>query len=542
MRRRSFLQSTSMSVVALAWALETKPAESPPAGDHPNVLWLSAEDISPLLGCYGDRFACTPNLDKLAAEGIRYDHAYAHAPVCSPSRSGIITGVYPSTLGTHHHRSHATLPPDIRCFTEYLRQAGYYCSNNDKKDYNFDDSREAWDESSRTAHWRNRKDGQPFFSVFNHTVSHESLLHKTESEFEAIRQRWGVQRHDPAKVPIPAYHPDIPEFREDWARYYDAITALDAQIAERLKELEADALSESTIVMFWGDHGTGITRGKRWLYELGTRVPLIIRFPRKYQHLAPGPPGSVETQLVRLMDLGPSMLELAGAPVPESMQGRAFLGRRIQQPRECIFFIRDRMDEAYDCIRAARGQRFHYIRNFYSHVPYDQYNQYLYKERTAQAWRRLRGRLEGPAALFLRPEKPMEELFDAEADPEEVHNLATKPEHQQTLADMRHRLCAWMIETHDLGLLDEAEMYRRAEGKPAMELGSNPKTYDLPRILEAPALKTYQHVEARGASLLHCNADGAAPLARLARAQFDHAGHVVFGQIQARRIGGRAAA
>lgn len=479
--RREFLQWLGVSAAALGAA----GAEAP---QRPNILWLSAEDVSPLLGCYGDAFARTPNLDRLASEGIRYTRAYSNAPVCSPSRSGIITGVYPSTLGTHQHRSKAVLPPEVRCFTEYLRQAGYYCSNNSKKDYNFEDAPGSWDESSPKAHWRQRAAGQPFFSVFNHTVCHESLLHKTEEEFEAIRARWGVQRHDPAKVRIPAYHPDTPEFREDWARYYDAITALDAQIAERLKELDADGLADSTVVMFWGDHGTGIVRGKRWLYESGTRVPLIVRIPERFQDLAPYTPGSTETRPVCLLDLAPTVLGLAGVAAPGYMQGEPFLGGQTHIGREQLFFTRDRMDEVYDCIRAVRGKRFRYIRNFYPHVPYDQYNQYLFKERSAQAWHRLAGTLTGDAALFMRPEKPMEELFDTESDPDEVRNLANDPQYQSALIEMRRLLNDWMLQTHDLGLLDESELYRRTNGAPAMTLGGNPTAYDLPRILDTANL------------------------------------------------------
>lgn len=488
MRRRAFLKTALAGTAGLAAAARAGakgPQEPPP---RPNILWLSAEDISPLLGCYGDTFAQTPNLDAFAAQGVRYDRAYAHAPVCSPSRSGIITGVYPSTLGTHQHRSRAVLPPHIRCFTEYLRQAGYCCTNNAKKDYNFQDAPESWDESGSNAHWRNRKPGQPFFSVFNYTVSHESLLHKTDAEFDALCTQWGIQRHDPAAVRLPAYHPDTPEFRKDWARYYDALTILDLQVAQRLKELEADGLAENTIVAFWGDHGTGITRGKRWLYESGTRVPLLMRFPDAFRHLAPGAPGAVETRPLVLLDLAPTMLSLAGVPVPEYMQGRAFLGAQARPPRQCLFFVRDRMDEINDCIRSVRGQRFRYIRNFYPHVPYDQYNEYLYKERSAQAWHRLAGAIEGAPALFLRPEKPIEELYDTEADPDEVRDLAQDPAYRSTLLDMRRRLNAWMIETGDLGLLDEAEMYRRAQDGAAMDLGRSPKSYHVARVLETANL------------------------------------------------------
>lgn len=487
MRRRDFLRYAGAGSMGMAWQALAGAGETKP-GARPNILWLSAEDISPLLGCYGDGFARTPHLDRLAGEGVRYERAYSHAPVCSPSRSSIITGVSPATLGTHQHRSLATLPEGIRCFTEYLREAGYYCSNNNKKDYNFKDAPGAWDVSGDEAHWRGRQPGQPFFSVFNHGVSHESLLHKPEAEFDALCAAWHVERCDPGKVPIPAYHPDIPEFRADWARYYDAVAVLDAQIAERLKELEEDGLAESTVVFFWGDHGTGITRGKRWVYESGTRVPLIARFPKAYAYLAPGKPGTVESRLVSLMDLGPSMLSLAGIPIPAYMQGQAFLGAGEQPRREWVYFVRDRMDEALDFIRAVRGKRYRYIRNFYPHVHYDQYNAYLFKERSARAWRRMGDGCTGAAALYLRAMKPMEELFDTEADPEEVRNLASEPAHQGVLVEMRERLCAWMLETRDLGLLEEAELYRRAGDRPAMRLGTEPGAFDVARILETANL------------------------------------------------------
>lgn len=486
MQRRDFLKKSVAGAVGLGWALQSTADES--TTSRPNILWLSAEDICPMLGCYGDSYAHTPNLDRFATEGIRYTHAYAHAPVCSPARSGIITGVYPSTLGSHQHRSRITLPTDIRCFTEYLRKAGYYCSNNDKKDYNFREPPEAWDESSKNAHWRKRAPGQPFFSVFNFGICHESVLHKTEAELDEVRKKWGVERHDPAKARIPAYHPDIPEFRDDWARYYDSLTALDAQIAERLRELEEDGLSDNTIVMFWGDNGTGIARGKRWLYDSGTHVPLIVRFPKSLQHLAPGTPGFSEDRLVSFIDFASTILTLAGVSVPDYMQGRSFCGNGAGGAHEQLFFIRDRMDEACDSVRSVRNHRYRYIRNFYPHIPYDQYNEYLLKAKSALAWHRLDGTLEGPPALFMKQEKPIEELYDSEADPDEVNNLAGLPEHEATLLDMRQRLNKWILKTRDLGLLPEAEMLKRAGDKPPMELGADTKAYDLPRILDTANL------------------------------------------------------
>ena len=418
-----------------------------------NVLWISAEDLSPDLGCYGDSYAVTPNLDRLASQGVRYDLAFATNPVCSPSRSAIITGMYGSTLGTHHHRSRIQLPPHIRTFTAYLRDAGYYCANNSKTDYNFPVPPDAWDENSGKAHWRNRENAeQPFFAVFNLNVCHEGRVHADEATAKQLTtDLTPQQRHDPAKAQLPPYYPDTPVVRQNWARYYDLVTVMDGQVAEILRQLEEDGLAESTVVFFWGDHGRGLPRGKRWLYDSGLRVPLLVRWPGKIA------PGEVNEDLVSLFDIGPTVLSIAGIKVPSHMQARAFLGDQKASPRQLVFAHRDRMDETHDMMRAVRDRRFKYIRNFYPDRPYAMPIRYMDQMPIMQEWRRLheQGKLLGPQKLFFAPAKPPEELYDTHADPHEINNLAGAAEHQQTLLRLRAELDQWMEESNDRGLEPE---------------------------------------------------------------------------------------
>jgi uncharacterized sulfatase len=275
---------------------------------RPNILWISTEDMSPDSGCYGDPYAITPNVDKLAAQGVRYTNAFATAPVCAPSRSAIITGMYPTTIGSMHMRSKAVPPAGVKAFTEYLRAAGYYCTNNSKTDYNFETPTPPgaagvaafnspppvtlWDETSNTAHWRNRTDkSQPFFAVFNIMVTHESQVRVPDNVYQRNTARLKPEQfHDPAKAVLPPYYPDTPLVRKDWARYYDNITAMDYQVADILKQLEEDGLAENTIVFFWGDHGRGLPRSKRFVYDSGLRVPLIVRWPGQIQNYHPDSP------------------------------------------------------------------------------------------------------------------------------------------------------------------------------------------------------------------------------------------------------------
>jgi uncharacterized sulfatase len=433
--RRSFINTSAVSA-ASSLLVRGRQAE------RPNILWITCEDISPDLGCYGDSWARTPNLDKLASQGARYSNAFSVYGVCAPSRSSIISAMYPTAIGTCHMRSQGVPPSYVKCFTERLRAAGYYCTNNVKTDYNFPAPLTAWDESSRKAHWRGRAKGQPFFSVLNITTTHESRI------WPQSYTKWSDQvkpehRHDPAEAKVPPYYPDTPLTRRDWANYYDLISVMDQQAAHFLEQLEDDGLADNTIVFYYSDHGRGLPRAKRWIYDSGIHVPLMIRWPGRIA------PGTVTDRLVSLMDLGPTLLSVAGVDIPSHMQGLAFLGDHANQAREYIFAARDRMDETYDIIRAARDKHYKYIRNFQACKPYAQ--------RRLNAQRKL----VGPQKLFFLPEKPEEELYDITADPHEVQNLAGLSEQQDTLQRMRGALEEWMKQTNDLGLIPEEELKER---------------------------------------------------------------------------------
>ena len=310
------------------------------AAERPNILWLTAEDMSPHLGCYGDSEAHTPRIDAFARESVRYTRAFATAPVCSPSRSCLITGVYATSLGTQRLRSQFPVPAEFRPFTALLREAGYHCTNNVKTDYNLygeaEFIRAAWDESSPRAHWRSRRSGQPFFAVFNFMTTHQSRASAwphEQFETEVAAKLTPSERHDPAKLTLPPYYPDTAEARRTWARYRDCIAALDKQVGEVLEQLAADGLAEDTIVCFYSDHGMGMPRGKRCLHDSGLRVPLLVRFPKKWAHLAPAKSGETSDRLVSFVDFAPTVLSLCGVPAPSHFQGEAFLGPDAKEPR-----------------------------------------------------------------------------------------------------------------------------------------------------------------------------------------------------------------
>ena len=419
------------------------------AEDRPNILWITNEDISPDLGCYGVDYAETPQLDALARRGVRYSHAFATSGVCAPARSCLITGVYPSSLGSHHMRSQGDRPEWMHQYPWYLRQAGYYTTNNSKTDYNMPVEAGAWDENSRQAHYRNRQPGQPFFAIFNLTMTHESALHKYDS----------VQ-HDPAAAPLPAYHPDTPEVRQDWARYHDRISEFDERVGQLLAELETEGVADDTIVFYYSDHGAGMARGKRWLYDSGIHVPLIIYFPEKYRHLAPSLPGSVSSRLVSFVDFAPTLLSLVKIDIPDHMQGRAFLGSQATRPRQYVYALRGRMDERYDMQRAVRDARYKYIRNYMPHKTYALHLEYMYRTRTMQTWQRMHdeGLLNSIQDFFFTQQRPVEELYDTQADPDEVFNLASSPKHQETLLRMRQAHLDWVERTLDVGFLAEPQI------------------------------------------------------------------------------------
>ena len=504
-------------------------------GRRPNILWISSEDTGTHLRCYGDKRAITPNLDRLASQGVRYLRAYSVAGVCAPSRSAIITGMYPTTLGTMHMRCDARLPANVRCFPEYLRRAGYYCTNNSKTDYNFQASPETWDESSAKAHWRNRRQGQPFFAVFNITVSHESRIPPRGDEFGKISSRLAPSdRQDPKKLRIPPYHPDTEEARRDWANYYEVVTAMDYEAGDRLRELAADGLAEDTIVFYWGDHGDGLPRDKRWLYETSVHVPLIVRVPEKFRAYGQSHPGKVSRELVSLIDLAPTVLNLASVPLPPQFQGRAFLGENLKSPRQYVYGVRDRMDERYDTIRAVRDRRFRYIRNYETWKPYCQFMSTAEGGPTMQELRRLQAAQALPkeAELFMGATKPAEELYDAENDPYEVKNLAGNSRFRGVLERLRKVHEDWQDETGDLGLIPEPELEAREEA-----LGSRtailrqPGLAELPRRLrqaarlveqgEAAALKLREALKEREPAIRYWAATGIGNLAGRASAFVD---------------------
>jgi len=464
------------------------PNGSRAADDRPNILWITCEDISPNLGCYGDEYAVTPNLDRLATQSVRYTEAFAPIGVCAPSRSTIVTGMYACSIGTSPMRCRGLPPAAMKEFPRYLREAGYFCTNHVKTDYNFDFSKETWDQNGKRAHWRNREPGQPFFSVINLTSTHESQIRLPEDQYQARIAGFAPDEiHDPAKAPLPPYHPDTPAVRRDWARYADMITFMDKEVGEVLKQLEEDGLADDTIVFFFSDHGAGMPRSKRWLYDSSTRVPFLVRFPEKYQALAPAQPGASTDRLINLVDLAPTVLSLAGLDAPEMMQGAAFLGPKAGEPRKYVYGFRDRMDERSDMLRSVYDGRHRYIRNYRPDLPWfhDQHLNYAIEMPTLRDWERLsaQGKLDGPAAIFMARSKPTEELYDVKADPWEIQNLAERPEHQETLNRLRDEHERWRKEILDLGFPPESELRTRFGDEPPYDaVRRDPSFFPFDRI------------------------------------------------------------
>ena len=520
------------TVILTTGAIRPAPQASAPALRRPNIVWISNEDMSPHLGVYGDRFARTPVLDRLARESVRYTRAFTTAPVCAPSRAAIITGMYQSSIGAQHMRTtedrvpelpgpYLAVPPFyVKAFPEYLRSAGYYTTNRAKTDYQFGVPFTIWDELGRNAHWRNRANkDQPFFSVFNLEVTHESQI------FPSSPARKGKRLvTDPTELDVPPYYPDTPVVREELARMYDNIADMDAQVGEILKQLEDDGLAENTIVFYWSDHGDGVPRAKRSLYDSGLRVPLMIRWPKTLGSTIA--PGSVRDELVSFIDLAPTVLALAGVEIPAHFQGRVLVGPRATPAPEFVFAARDRMDIEYDMMRSARDTRFLYIRNFSPELPYAGHIIYWNQSAIMQEWFRLQAErnLSGPAALWMRTTRPAEELYDTQADPHQVHNLAGEPAHRATLARMRSAVTEWMARIGDQGLINEPEMIQRM-----WPGGVQPETaqpYIVPRRTTDDPVRSASikiggptefviYVPTQGASIGYTTEDGATPAWRL---------------------------
>lgn len=469
------------------------------AADRPNILWLTSEDHGPHLGCYGDRYATTPHIDRLAARGMIYTRAWSCAPVCAPARTTLISGLYPPSTGAEHMRSSVPMPAGKKMYPEYLREAGYYCTNNSKTDYNLREPGKVWDESSAKAHWRHRQAGQPFFAVFNSTKSHESQ----------IRRRPHKAVHDPATVRVPAYHPDTPEVREDWAQYYDQLTAVDADAGKLIKELEASGLTEDTIVFYYADHGPGMPRSKRWPYNSGLRVPLVVYIPEKFKHLRPPDyrAGGASDRLASFVDFAPTVLSLAGVKPPDWMQGHAFLGEYQEGPQPFLYGFRGRMDERYDLVRTVTDGRHVYLRQYMPHEIYGQHVGYMFETPTTQVWKRLHdeGRLTPAQDVFWQT-KPPEELYDLESDPDEVRNVVDVARYQDVLAKLRQAHRDWELRIRDVGFLPEGEIHARSHGSTPYDMGHDDAKYPFARVFETADLASRRDSKAVD-SLKHALAD-----------------------------------
>lgn len=459
---------------------------------RPNILWISFEDTSAsFYGCYGDKIARTPNVDKFAKQGCIFTHCFSTSGVCAPARSAIITGMYPTSIGTQHMRTthtdprtpqlptpySAVIPHYVKCFTEYLRAEGYYCTNNVKTDYQFEPPFTAWDECSEKAHWRNRKDyKQPFFAVFNLMKTHESGMWPENCPEITF---------DPKKIKLPPYFPDTPKVREAMARMYTNLEENDRIFGKILSQLDEDGLTENTVVFHWSDHGP-LPRGKRWLYDSGIHVPLIIRWPGHIKA------GSMSHRLIGTIDLGPTVLSIAGISPPQYMQGIAFLGKYAKPPRKYVYASRDRIDESYDMVRAVRDKRFKYIRNFYPGLFYSIWGDYLNKHPIMEElwYGYITGKLNSVQSLLFQT-RPSEELYDVKKDPWEINNLVDNPEYQNHLNRLRKALEQWMQQIEDTGKISESEMVKawyqqgkQPETATPLIIPLNRKTYGVEAICE----------------------------------------------------------
>ena len=447
------------SLLVLFLANTISPAAAEPS-QRPNILWITCEDTGPQLGCYGDNYATTPNLNRFAERSLKFTRCWSNAPVCAPARTTLIAGLYPTAYGAQHMRSSVDLPKGTSTLPEILRKAGYYCSNNNKEDYNFSKPQQMWDESSNKAHWRNRNPDQPFFAVFNSTVTHEGQ----------IRKRPYTPKHDPKLAPVPPYHPDTPEVRLDWAQYYDRISEMDSFVGRHLKDIDDAGLSESTIVFFFGDHGCGLPRGKRWLYQSGLHVPMIVhipdRFAKRFESVYR--PGDSSDRLVAFVDLLPTVLDLCELPIPASVHGRSFF---VPEPmvNQYNFGFRDRMDERVDSSRSIRSARYLYIRNFMPDRPQGAYLNYMFQTPTTQEWKQLfdQDKLNEPQQAFWLP-KAVEELYDIENDPFQIQNLAKDPQMHKIREELADALKIKMHQLQDTGSIPED--WIRHQQKPDMQI------------------------------------------------------------------------
>jgi len=436
--------------------------------ERPNILWLIAEDMGADLGVYGQDNVRTPHLDSLAARGMLFTHAFTTSPVCSPSRSALNTGMYPFTIGAHNHRSHRPddpspyphpLPEGVETIADRLRHAGYFTGNVEtfpaglsfegtgKTDWNFSYEGRPFD----TAKWTELTRHRPFYGQINFALTHRGDQWNRADELidDPV---------DPSAVDVPPYYPDHPVVRESWAQYLNSVMALDRRVGQVLAQLQRSGVADSTIIVFLADHGRAMPRGKQWPYDSGLRVPLIVYVPPGLEAPAGYASGTRSDRLISGIDVPATTLNLAGAPVPSEMQGEVFLGPDRDAPRQFVYGGRDRGDETVDRVRTVRSRRYRYVRNYNPGRPFFQTNRYkLANYPTIWVMHDLhrRGELTPTQRVYMRPERPEEELYDVKADPYETVNLADSSSHRSVLHQMRRRLGRWTQRIDDQGRFPE---------------------------------------------------------------------------------------
>ena len=460
------MSTTRMALFGLLLQLTTCLAV---AADQPNVVWLISEDNSKhFLKLFDEHGAETPNIEKLAQHGLLFENAFSNSPVCSVARTTLITGCYGPRIGTQYHRRSVMvpMPNGLKMFPAYLREAGYYTANNQKKDYNAIEGDGVWDESSRKATWRNRKDGQPFFYMQSFGTTHESSLHFPKRVMQNEKTET-----DPDSVFIAPYHPDTDTFRYTYARYHDKIRQVDQQIGAVVDELEKDGLLEETFIFYFGDHGGVLPRGKGYAYESGLHVPLVVRVPEKYKGLVDFEVGTRQQGFVSFIDFGPTVLKLAGLDVPEKVDGKPFLGKDVDgdevSKRDFAFGYADRFDEKYDLVRTIRKGKYEYIRNYQPFNFDGLRNNYRYRMLAYQEWLALSqaGKLSEVQNQFFTVRTP-EALYDIEADPHETKNLALDPNHIEKLTEMRSLMSSFVANLPDLSMYPESVLAQEAFENP----------------------------------------------------------------------------
>ena len=429
---------------------------------RPNIVWITTEDNS---SCWYKLYnpehgVAMPTIEKLASHGLLFKNAYSNAPVCSAARSTIISGVYGPRTGAHFHRPQVKvkLPKGLKLFPAYLREAGYYTSNNSKQDYNYEKSaiKGVWDESSKKATYKKRKKGQPFFHVQNFTHTHESRLFPDFPKSKEFII-------DPAKVNLFPYHPDTPKMREKYAQYLTLNNSTDALMGKVVSQLEKEGLLDDTFIFHYGDHGGVLPGGKGYAHNDGLQVAMVVYVPKNFKHLAPAENGTKVDGFVQFVDLSATVLNLAGLEIPEQIDGKPFLGKGVTleeiNKRKTAIGYADRFDEKYDHVRFMRKGKYTYWRNYQPFNFDGLHNFYRYKQEVFREWRDLAkaGKLNDVQSAFFKA-RPPEQLFDIEKDPHEVNNLAKDPAYQNILVEMRKAMKSRVRELPDVSFLPETAL------------------------------------------------------------------------------------